>query len=486
MEAPSGPAVTDATRLDATIAHRPLQGRRVCMFVFNDCTTDSRVLREAASLATAGGEVTIVARAAHGLPAEEARDGFVIRRVPAVALLRASLDRPGLSRAPADAPVTDRALARLRRLAQRGPRELGQIGAYRLDRLAYAVLRRTSFWTGLAWQLYAWYRHGRDLLPKADVYHAHDLPVLAHAVRHARRAGGLVVYDSHELYLESGRAAASMQPRTRRLAARLEAALLRRVDGVVTVNESIAGELVRRYGVPAPVVVRNCPPRWLPASPEPPVRDHFRTTAGLPIATDRPILLYQGSFTLHRGIERIIGALDEPELSDAVAVFLGYGAMRAWLEEQARARPGRVFVVDAVSPDVLLEWTASADVTGAPIERSTLNHYLATPNKLWESLAAGVPVVVSDFPEMARVVRESGVGEVCDPSDTRSVALAFARILRLSPEARLELRRRCRQAALERYNWETESAALIDLYRRLLGSEASAPAPQAPLAPEAA
>jgi glycosyltransferase involved in cell wall biosynthesis len=89
---------------------------------------------------------------------------------------------------------------------------------------------------------------------------------------------------------------------------------------------------------------------------------------------------------------------------------------------------------------------------------------------LFESLATGLPVVVSDFIEMRRIVLEDPdgpLGAVCDPADPASVATAIRSILDLSQEERDALRARCLRAAHERWNWETESARLVALYDSL-------------------
>ena len=394
------------------------------MFVFNDCSRDSRVLKEAASLSAAGAVVTIIARSAGGLPDLEERPGFTIRR----SAPRGALD------------------------------------------LAIRLLRKVSLGVGFVWAVLGWAWSSRRVTPVADAYHGHDLTGLLVAWLHARRRpDARLVYDSHELFLEAGRVASLPAP-ARRLLARVEGVLARRADAVITVNPSIGDELVERYRIEPPVVVMNCPPRWHPDQPDPPAFDHFRES--LPIPPEQPIVLYQGGFTAGRGIEPMVRALARPELRQAAGVFLGYGPLREWLiaESQRPGVAGRMYVVDAVPPDELVEWTASADVTGAPIERVNLNHWYSTPNKMFESMAAGVPFVSSDFPERGRIIRETRAGVLCDPTDDRSVAEAFASVLALPAEERLAFRRRCRRAALERYNWETEAAGLVGLYADLLGA----------------
>jgi glycosyltransferase involved in cell wall biosynthesis len=133
---------------------------------------------------------------------------------------------------------------------------------------------------------------------------------------------------------------------------------------------------------------------------------------------------------------------------------------------------GRIHVLEAVAPAVLPLWVASADVGVMPIQASTLNHRLSSPNKLFESLSTGLPVVVSDFLEMRRIVLEDPdgpLGAVCDPADPASVARAIRSILDLNQAERDDLRVRCLRAAHERWNWETESARLVALYESLAG-----------------
>ena len=105
--------------------------------------------------------------------------------------------------------------------------------------------------------------------------------------------------------------------------------------------------------------------------------------------------------------------------------------------------------------------------------RATLNLYLSTPNKLFECLAAGVPVVASDFPAMRSIVMDDPLGPlgvVCDPSVVSEIAGALHRILGMNPDARDELRRRCATAARQRWNWESQAAVLLAAYAELARS----------------
>ncbi len=456
------------------------------MFVFNDCRNDARVLREAGSLAAAGHEVTVVARVADPSSADaetENRDGFRIIRVPIPQGRRALwrwFSAPWSLR-PAWTASTKSAARRLPSSLPELLRQLG-IGLVSLPwftiRLSVRVASRgreaRSGRSSLDW--YAWWRlvllgwaaAAAEAAPPGDFWHGHDATGLEAAGRAFRRRGGAIVYDSHEIFLESGSNAA--RPRVlKALIARSERGWTHRAMALVTVNDSLAAELGRRLRPRRTVVVHNAPDRW---DPPPERAELIRAAAG--IAADAAIALYHGGFSAHRGLEELAAAILEPGLECVHAVYLGYGSMRAGLDAMARdpRYGGRIHVLNAVPPSELIPWVASADVGVMPIQASTLNHRLSTPNKLFESLAGGLPVVVSDFPEMRSIVLDNPggpLGEVCDPSDPASIAAAIRRVLDPTEGERRALRARCLAAAHERWNWEHESAALVALYAALAG-----------------
>jgi glycosyltransferase involved in cell wall biosynthesis len=114
-------------------------------------------------------------------------------------------------------------------------------------------------------------------------------------------------------------------------------------------------------------------------------------------------VLYQGVFSVGRGVEQLMESVRE--VPDAVLVVMGYGERKQEFEAAAQQPEykGKVFVLPAVPPTELLDWVASADVVGVLFQHDTLNNYLSTPNKFLEAMAAGVPTVCSDHPGMAPI-----------------------------------------------------------------------------------
>jgi glycosyltransferase involved in cell wall biosynthesis len=464
--------------------HKPTPPLRVVMFVYNDVSRDSRVLREAGSLADAGHEVTVIGRPRSADEREITRlgrDGFEIVLVPMPHEWRRWWYR-------FRKPWHMRGLIQ-RRLVHhlgRGPAGWIRAAAYVCVAILVAIasLVRLPFIAisgGLSqtkhdstldwlirwrWGVLGWARTASAAAPPADVLHGHDLTALPAAVRSRAARGGLVVYDSHESFMDSG-SNVHRPSWAKWILRRFERRQAEHAVALVTVNQSLGELLGSRLHIPRVVVVYNTPGRW-EAPLKPP--DLLRRAAALPPGT--PVALYHGAFSPHRGLEELAEAILLPGMGAVHAVYLGYGSLEDKLRGMA-ADPrfeGRLHVLKAVSPDVLPAWVASADVGVMAIQASTLNHRLSSPNKLFESIATGLPVVVSNFVEMRRIVLDDPdgpLGAVCDPADPASIAAAIRSILDLDLAARADLRARCLRAAHNRWNWETESAKLVALYASL-------------------
>ena len=295
----------------------------------------------------------------------------------------------------------------------------------------------------------------------ARVYHASDLFTLPAMHAAARQHGGRLVYDARELYPHVG--ATAGRPWARLFWYLVEGLYIRRADAVLTVNESIAGRLARVYRIARPAVIPNTPPT------QPVARTNWlREQTGL--SEKAVVVLYQGYLKKGRGCERLVEAM--PDVEGAALVFLGEGPLQPVLEAHVR-RLGleqRVRFLPMVPPDELLRATASADVGACLIEGITLSLRLALPNKLFEYLMAGLPVLASDLPELRRVVAGYDVGLLVDWQDQAALVRALRDMVE-HPE------RRARWAShaprvLETFNWEAASERLQRIYRDLLTAPA--------------
>ena len=418
--------------------------RRAVLLVANSAAPYSRGLRVARSLAAAGWDVEIAAVAADDAPLEE-RDGeILIRRYrPAGRWVRW-----------AERPKAAGSASRFRR-----------IPALLLDRFRKAV-----FWP---LPVRGWWATLRRELPAADLYHAFGILTIAVAndlAADARRGGraGRVVYDVIDVILDSNNYSRVPAPLLATYRSR-ERRWVSRADAVVTVNDPIADHIERIWSLPIrPTILLNCQPRWSPPDPWP---DLIRAATGVP--ADRRIVLFLGRLGRERGLEEAAEAI--LGLDDAVLVMLGFGP---WAD-QLRARDreprfaGRHFTLPAVHPDDVPAWTASADVSIIAVPANSLNQRLSTPNKFWESLTAGTPVVLGrDLEVMRAIVERDRVGAIADPSDPADLARGLREVLDQPPAELAAMRERALAATRERYNWETAVVDYLALTGRLVPARA--------------
>lgn len=391
---------------------------RVVMLLSNAFRPDPRVLKETRSLARGGYDVTVIAWDREGTyPAQQQSEGFAVQRVQDV---RSSYGA-GLAQA----------------------------------------LRLPRFW------LHAWRR--LDTLRPA-VVHCHDFDTLPAGWLWAKLHRRPVIYDAHEYYTELQR------PRLRGLAGKVllsligaaEQVLSRSAAAVVTVDERIA----RRYRNRRVVIVGHYPPVEFAGDPE-------RTGVGE--ASPSPslslkgrgnggTLVYAGRFSTDRGMVVIAEALQRLAAQGLRPRLRLLGVWTSPAEEQAfwQAMTGLEQQVESVGWAPFEQVPAhlvSADVALAvlqPIER----YVAALPVKLFEYMACGLPVIVSDFPANRAVVAGADCGILVDPSNVGAVAAAISRLLTDPTEAR-RLGDNGRRAFETQYNWQALEQKLLALYAEL-------------------
>jgi glycosyltransferase involved in cell wall biosynthesis len=454
-----------------TPAPRPVP-QRLTLVLPSSGAFDSRTFRIASGLAARGHEVTVIARRARDLPDEERHPaGYMVRRVPwdpvdglpgPLRLIARRLKRGrGDATAESGAPsAATRAMVPPTASSPTGARSgLVKRTVGTASRAWASLVRLAAIGLTVRSQGSATLR----VAPPTDLVHAMAYMGIPAGLRLGRRDRAPVVYDARDIYTDAQNIARMPKP-MRSFLARLERGWARQASRVMTVNVPYGEVMASRWEVPMPAVVLNCSYRQEPPAERP---RRFHERLGLKPAAR--VVLYQGGFSRDRGIEELIQAI--PSIDGAVLVLLGYGALEAEiLRRVAAANLGdRVHIVPAVPPEELLSWVASADVVAMPIQPSNLNHRLTTPNKLFEAMAVGVPVVASDLPGMATIVRETGCGVVCDPTDPAAIATAVRSILDGPAAEREAIRSRALAAASGSYCWEAQLDVLITEYARLTG-----------------
>ena len=296
------------------------------------------------------------------------------------------------------------------------------------------------------------------LRQRASLYHFHD-PELLGVGALLRLAGRPVVYDAHE-DLPRDLLTKEWLPRPlrglmARCAEAVEAAAARLLSGVVAATPVIA----RRFPARKVTVVNNFPPL-----------DEISPELGAPYARRDPVVLYTGDLAEIRGASELVETIDlVPERLGARLLLLGRftsPTLRARLE----GHPGwrRVDFRGWAGWDEVQRALGTARV-GIILYRPEPNYVTAQPRKLFEYIAAGLPVVASDFPYWRRIVEEPGLGLCVDPRDPAAAAEAVAWLLEHPGEAE-EMGLRGHREARERYGWSVEAEELLGLYGRLLAA----------------
>jgi glycosyltransferase involved in cell wall biosynthesis len=294
----------------------------------------------------------------------------------------------------------------------------------------------------------------RDLQPA--LIHCNDYNTMWVGVAARLMWGTAVVYDAHELWADrNGRP----EPRWWLLAC--EFLFVRCAHQTITASPGYAEVMARRYRIPLPKVIRNIPANG-PADRSAPAGTDTGAADSSPDGGE-PVAVYVGALTTGRGLEISIRALSQVPGARLRLVGPGHDRYRAKLGELAR-REGvadRVELVPAISPERLVDAIREASVGLALIQPVCLSYRMSLPNKLFEYVTAGLPVLGSDLPSIGRLINEHRIGLVAQPDRAADVAAKLATIL--EPARNKEFRSAVRAAA-EQLRWESESRLLADTY----------------------
>lgn len=281
------------------------------------------------------------------------------------------------------------------------------------------------------------------------IIHVHDFQMLFAGIRLKFSVGGKLIYDAHELESETN----GISWFNSFVTVLGEKLLWKHIDGLVTVSPGIEAHYLTTYGPLPSAVILNSPRLDRPVDEEPDVSD-VRTALGL--TSPATLFVYVGYLQSGRGIEATLKAFEE--LPDPYhVVFLGKGPLAETIDRYAH-RTGRIHRLDPVPHDRVVPFIATADFGLCLVEPVSRSDEMALPNKLFECLAAGLPILGSNLPEIARLVGENncGITSELEPSELRKNAQYLAENTPL-PDWN----------ALEQYSWQKQAANLLSLYQRV-------------------
>jgi glycosyltransferase involved in cell wall biosynthesis len=278
-----------------------------------------------------------------------------------------------------------------------------------------------------------------------DVVLCNDWMTLPVGAEVKRRRNVTLVYDSHEYAAKEHIQNWKWRVVSRAAVCAVEKRHIGKADLVLTVSPGIAEALQRDHALPAtPTVVRNLPP-------------YIETRAGPP--NGRRQILFHGLIRPERGLEELIDSAPAWSFDGAIVVR-GYGA-QAYLDglrDRARERDiaERLSIEPFVAPDALISLAAAADIGYLALPATTDHYEFALPNKLFEYLMAGLPVLATPRREIHHVLQSTESGFVAE-LEPRAIAAALNAV---TADDLVRMRVAALSAA-RRLNWEAERHLLI-------------------------
>ncbi len=295
-----------------------------------------------------------------------------------------------------------------------------------------------------------------------DIYHAHDVKGLPACYIAATLRNKPLVFDSHEIPLDDPNI--TRWRGLSKLAGKVLTSMMPRCTGVMSASPLYSREIMREFHYPEVMTLLN-----LPTYREVPPSNKLRERLGL--GPEIRIALYQGNIQANRSLEQLVNAAPflDPNI---VIVMMGHATEATRIElEKLIAEKGvedRVKMIPAVPYNELLSWTTSADL-GLTIFKPgyTRSIRYCLPNKLFEYLMAGLPVLSSQLDAIAEVLKTYEVGEILPSLAPEDVGAAINAML--ADGSKVErMRQNALKAAREEFHWEKEKLKLVAFYKNVV------------------
>ena len=327
------------------------------------------------------------------------------------------------------------------------------------------IIRHSFFWHEFNFFI-------KSVLDKKIAYHSvwcNDFPTLYPAYKIAKKLKSKLIYDSHEIYLETlnqffptkSSFIKSLVFKTslsfmRTFGKMVEKRLINKATQIITVNESLADYFKTTYGVNDVAVIMNFPTTTKLESSQ-----FIDFRALFSFQENDKILIYQGVLNKGRGLELVINSIIHiPE--HVKLIILGDGPLKKELTTLTSDLnlDQRIKFINKVPIHELLNYTSGADFGINILEDFNLSKKLASPNKLFEYIHAGIPVICSRSVENDKVLNKYKIG-IAVNNEPVDISKKIAELI----EKELgSYKLACNEAAKE-YNWETQEDTIMNIMK---------------------
>lgn len=301
-------------------------------------------------------------------------------------------------------------------------------------------------------KLLEWFIRSSKVLKKIQIscVNCHSLPLLPFCVYLKFKKKCKLIYDTHELETET-HVSTGLRKRFSKI---VENFLIKYVDEISVVSNSMAKWYKKKYSLDKVWVVKN-----VPISSKPSLHKSNLLREKFKISQDEKVFIYQGVISEGRGIEMLLRVFSN--LKNNHIVFMGFGELADKVKIYSENYNNIHFHKPVKQKDLPL-YSSSADVGVSLLENSCLNHYYCLPNKIWEYLIGSTPILVCDYPEMKKVIDTFDCGWVVPPIEVE--------ILKAIKELSLDEinnKRKNVQSMHGKFGWEFEEKTLLKMYENL-------------------
>lgn len=290
---------------------------------------------------------------------------------------------------------------------------------------------------------------------EGDLYHFHDPEGLLLAPRWQQRLRRPFIYDAHEDYrldiLDKPWISGLFRPIVARGFGLQEDLASKKLAAILVATPAIGERFVHCANLR---VIQNFP-----------LLDELILNAK-PQKNDSRAFVYLGGISRLRGIAEMVKALEYSKHRATLKLAGWFGGDNVKVEITESAGWNRVEELGMLSRDKVRNLLA-ASVAGLVLFHPVANNIRAQPNKMFEYMSAGLPIIASDFPLWREIVEGNACGLLVNPFDPLAIAQAMDYLLEHPIEA-AEMGRRGRKAVVERYNWENEFPKLSSIYEKVL------------------